>query len=485
MGDMEHLTGELFLGNILMIFVKKNLQYDRKLYYYYKMCLEKMQNCFSPCIQIHYIIHNDNTIFLANTSIERIINCPENNLLISCTGNITPNMIWNLYIKYKDNNINEMYKYLQRYINYSFILVDYSKTNNKNDNTIIAGGDQYGINKLYYTTNDETIIISSEMKKCGLARDMKIITPNYYIYNVSRDNFYMNKLSKATTLTTITEETRKNQQGQTAYNKDYVYIDGLATTIYQHIIDSLNLLDINMSSVIFLTGEFTDSIICGFLRQKYGPEYIINTCSIAEANTNEYTYIEGIVSYYNTTHYNYFISQNMYNHESIIQKIIYYCESYDYKTIRMGAYIYGLCCHLYENNLRDIILGFIDCKLDLLCGINKLLSQYFQLNAILPFMNCDIQENLKKVDPSILNSNGRITFIKNMFRYYPTINQQLLATNYIFSVPESFLKDIHKYTNMKYTIREVIAYSTEYIDSTPNTTEELLYREIYETYFNT
>ncbi len=83
MGDMEHLTGELFLGNILMIFVKKNLQYDRKLYYYYKMCLEKMQNCFSPCIQIHYIIHNDNTIFLANTSIERIINYHENNLLIS------------------------------------------------------------------------------------------------------------------------------------------------------------------------------------------------------------------------------------------------------------------------------------------------------------------------------------------------------------------------------------------------------------------
>lgn len=432
-----------------------------------------------------------------------------NNSILICNGEIYNYK--ELINKYKlDINSNadclvilHLYKKLPEYefynvlkndikAEYSFIIFDFD--DNHNLIKIVASRDHVGVRPLYYSTFEEELIFSSELK--GI--------PELFLENVKEfpcGHLYINDLKnkeiRCIDYTSIydTEEIKDDINNQIINIKNTL-IDAVKRRL---------IVDDNIEIGYYLSGGLDSSILCS-IASKLQPNKRIKTFSIGLEGSTDLPYAKKVADYINSDHTEIVITEN--DILNVIDKVIYTTCTYDITTIRASCGQYLISKYINENtNIKVIING--DGSDEVLGGylfnyyapnslefhesckemVNKIhlfdgrrldrCLSYFGLEARVPFLDIDFIKAVWEI-PAIY----RMPSYKNIEKYLlRKAFEDFLEKDCLYRKKEAFSDGITSKTKSISSILEERLKDFPIYDNCP-TKESSYYKFLFKKYFN-
>ena len=410
-----------------------------------------------------------------------------------------------MYQKYK-NDIPSMLKALNG--QFSFVLYD------KKNEIIIAARDRIGVTPLYMGKNDDTTIITSELKAIPRDLSISLFTPRHYLKIQTNDNDNEN-----TTLQPYV--TFDNITGNRI--PDTVKINELLTNSVQLQLRDL-LSNNNTDFGVLLSGGLDSSLIAALvckIAKQLGYTKKIKTFSIGiTPNSPDVKAAKKVSEFLGSEHYTFY-----YNIETGIKslrEVIWYTETYDCTSVRASTPMYLLIKQIKQRfpNIKVLFSG--ELSDELLCylyGANapdnvsfqketiKLVNEVHQfdcLRANKTGMANGVEVRVPFTDPDYVNYILNTSPEYKRFGEHRGIEKKILRDSFINYLPndilyrkkeqfsdgvsgyapnENWIDGIKNYCEKIFMMSTFDKLKKEYTTNEPRTKEELYYRMIFSQLF--
>jgi asparagine synthase (glutamine-hydrolysing) len=404
-----------------------------------------------------------------------------------------------LYLLYGSafiNKINGMF---------SFVMYDMKK------NILLAARDPFGITSLYYATDNNRIIFSSELKSLiNLSNNIKIFLPGKLFINNNLFTFY-----KPNWLTNRKNNTISLPKNELSYED---LKNNLVKSVYSHI----KLSDQPLG--FLLSGGLDSSLIVGiasYLKKSKLINNEIKTFTIGLDGGKDIAYAESVAKELKTIHTTY-----TFTFDEVIENledIIYLIETYDITTVRasicnyllikkikqdtdlkvlisgegsdeiFGGYLYFHKCPSEEEMQLELIDKVINLhKYDCLRSHKSGMANTIEVRV--PFLDKDFVNYVMELRPKYKMINTEQPIEKYILRKAFDTNQYL-PNHILYRQKEQFSDGISNNENnlidkLKNYADELISDDEfdnrhlKYSINTPISKEHMLYRQIFEKKFN-
>lgn len=394
---------------------------------------------------------------------------------------------------------------------FSFILYDMKK------NILLAARDPFGITSLYYATDNNRIIFSSELKSLiNLSSNIKLFLPGKLFINNNIFTFY-----KPNWLTNYINTINKKDTKISLPKNDLNYEDlknNLIKSVYSHI----KLTDQPLG--FLLSGGLDSSLIVGiasYLKKSNLITNEIKTFTIGLEGGKDIEYAESVANELKTIHKTY-----KFTFDEVIddlENIIYYIETYDITTVRASICNYLLIKKIKQDtNLKVLISGegsdeifggylyFHKCpseeemQLELVDKVTNL-HKYDCLrshksgmaNTIevrVPFLDKEFVDYVMELRPKYKMITTEQPIEKYILRKAFDTNQYL-PNNILYRQKEQFsdgisnsennlIDKLKNYADKIISDEDFLNKNIIYPINTPISKEHMLYRQIFEKKFN-
>ena len=364
----------------------------------------------------------------------------------------------------------------------------------KND-SYIAARDPIGIRPLYYgQREDKSYVFASEPKNLvGVVENIIPFPPGYYF----KDGEFVcyRDISKPTKI----------------HNDDFEVI---YENIHNKLIDGIKKrLDSDMPVGFLLSGGLDSSLVCGIAASL--SDKPIETWAIGmDIDAIDLKYARQVADYIHSNHHEVIITKE--DVINAVEPVIHALGTYDITTVRASIGMYLLCKWIHENtDIKVILTGEISDELfgykytdfapsaeafqeeakkrvrelhmydvlraDRCISVNS-------LEARVPFGDLDFVDYVMSIDPEKkINTYGIGKFLlRKAFEKDEFIPRSILMREkaaFSDAVGHSLRDDLMEYADNTYTYAEYETKRKAYTHATPFTKESLLYREIFEKYY--
>lgn len=218
---------------------------------------------------------------------------------------------------------------------FSFFIMDKSK------NQIIIGHDPIGIRSLYWSTHDNKLCFSSEMKSLvNITDNIEMYPPGSYTkYDMITNEHYTTKYFELQSLSL------------SLYNDDNIIVDNIKDHLYKAV--NKRLLSERKIGCL-LSGGIDSSIITMIASEIIGPKNL-KTFSIGLKDSSDLQYAQLVADHLGTDHTTIEITYD--DLLSSIPECIKQIESYDITTVRASTPMYLLSKYINENTDITVILS--------------------------------------------------------------------------------------------------------------------------------
>jgi asparagine synthase (glutamine-hydrolysing) len=388
---------------------------------------------------------------------------------------------------YRDIGIEKMCENLDA----EFALVIWDNKKKK----LLAARDPVGIRPLYYGhTSDDKIMFSSEIKVLvSFCSKVENFPPGHYF---DGENFI-----QYNDLTTVLNFSPKN-------------LDQHLKDIREKLIEGVRKrLVADVPVGFLLSGGLDSSLVCGIAQNLLGRP--ITTFSVGlNLNPIDIGYAKIVADYLKTIHHEVYFNKE--DTIGVLDKLIYYLETWDITTIRASIGMYFVCKYIHEKtNIKVVLTGEISDELfgykytdfapdpmafqkeskkrmdelhmyDVLRADRCIASQ--SLEARVPFGDLDFIQSVMKIHPEFkMNTSGVGKWLlRKAFEGTNFIPDSILwreKAAFSDAVGHSMVDYLKEFAEEKYTELDVQAALEKYPHGTPFTKESLLYRNIFEKHF--
>jgi asparagine synthase (glutamine-hydrolysing) len=429
-------------------------------------------------------------------------------------------IIIHLYEFYKNQAMNEdplnfSYKriidnvYNQLDGEFSFVLHD------KSDNVFFACRDNYGVRPLFYSIDGNDIILSSEMKGMNLlAKNIKQLPSNSVMithkviesdinvvsfYQIRNRNIFTNNLK--------------------IHNHDYNTIlknirETFTSAVEKRLMGSREICSL-------LSGGLDSSLVCGILTQLLGKEKL-KTFSIGIKGSTDLIYARKVADHIKSIHTEVELTEDEFLNS--IEETIRIIESYDTTTVRASVGNQLIAKYISENTDCKIVFNgdysdevcagykyFKNCNndLELDTECRRLVKDiiYFDslrsdrsisaygLEARVPFSDKNFIEYYANIDPNLKTSHDRIEKFILRDAFNTNENDECIIplevlwrkkeafSDGVSSIERSWHHIIKEYMDKQMTDEYFNVNRVKYVHNTPETKEQLYYREIFCKYY--
>lgn len=360
---------------------------------------------------------------------------------------------------------------------------------------LVAGRDPIGIRPLFYGYSSEgKIMFASEIKVIApFCEKVEFFPPGHYY---DGENFVQYK-----DLTTVVHYAPKN-------------LDQHLKDIREKLVEGVRKrLVADVPVGFLLSGGLDSSLVCGIAHDLMKKP--ITTFSVGlDHNPIDIHYAKIVADYLKTNHHEvYFNKQDTLG---VLDKLIWYLETWDITTIRASIGMYLVCKYIREKtSIKVVLTGEISDELfgykytdfapspeafqkeskkrvdelhmyDVLRADRSIASN--SLEARVPFGDLDFVKTVMEIHPEFkMNTTGMGKWLlRKAFDGTKFIPDDILwreKAAFSDAVGHSMVDYLKEEAEGKYTDAQVAAAREKYLHGTPFTKESLMYREIYEKHF--
>ena len=415
--------------------------------------------------------------------------------------------------------------------NYEILKHDYEATYNFKSNSdcevLVPMFRDQGIEKMCQHLDAEfaLVIWDNKNKKLVAARDPIGIRPLYFGYTSSNKIMFASEIK---VLAPFCEKVESFPPGHYYDGKNFVQFKDL-TTVVQYAPKNLDkhLKDIREKLVegvrkrlvadvpvgFLLSGGLDSSLVCGIAQDILKKP--ITTFSVGlDHNPIDIGYAKIVADHLKTNHHEvYFNKQDTLG---VLDKLIWYLETWDITTIRASIGMYLVCKYIHEKtSIKVVLTGEISDELfgykytdfapspeafqveskkrvdelhmyDVLRADRCIASNC--LEARVPFGDLDFVQTVMSIDPELkMNKTGMGKWLlRKAFDGTNIIPDEILwreKAAFSDAVGHSMVDYLKEYADEKYTDQELMQAKEKYPFGTPFTKESLLYRDIFEKHF--
>jgi asparagine synthase (glutamine-hydrolysing) len=380
---------------------------------------------------------------------------------------------------------------MMNYLDAEFAVVIWDNKRKK----LVAGRDPIGIRPLYYGyTSDKSIMFASEIKVLtAFCKDIEAFPPGHY--------FDGDKFVQYRDMTKVVQYAPKD-------------LDKHLKDIREKLIEGVRKrLVADVPVGFLLSGGLDSSLVCA-IAQKILKKPIRTFAVGLDHNPIDIGYAKIVADYLKTDHTEVYF--NKADTLGVLDKLIWYLETWDITTIRASIGMYLVCKHIHEKtNIKVVLTGEISDEIfgykytdfapspeefqkeaakrlrelhmyDVLRADRSIASN--SLEARVPFGDLDFVQMVMEINPEFkMNTTGMGKYIlRKAFdgtKYLP--DEILWREKAAFSdaVGHSMVDYLKEYAQGKYSEKDVEAAREKYAHGTPFTKESLLYRDIFEKHF--
>jgi asparagine synthase (glutamine-hydrolysing) len=271
--------------------------------------------------------YNDDFIFMCNGEIYNHKEL-EQKYDIECKSKSDCEVIFHLY--QKGYNFMDIIKELHGV--FSIILYD------KQKNILYAANDSFGIRPLFYTTENNTLCLSSEMKGNTQFSWTRFPPGSIFSYDFNtKEYIFINY-----------------------YHYEYPILDIINKEDCIHTIHDLlyNAVDIRIKNTdrnvgFLLSGGLDSSVVCAIGQKILGH---ITTFSIGLEDSVDLKHARIVSEHLGTTYHEVILTEQMI--QNTLDELLYVLETYDITTIRASLPQYVLCKYIRDNtNIKVVLSG--------------------------------------------------------------------------------------------------------------------------------
>lgn len=361
---------------------------------------------------------------------------------------------------------------------------------------LLAARDPIGIRPLYYGYSDSgQIMFASEIKVLHpYCKKIEAFPPGHY--------FDGEEFKQYRDLTSVVTHSPKNLE---KHLKD----------IQEKLIEGVRKRLIADVPVGFLlSGGLDSSLVCGIAHKLLNKK--IATFSVGlDHNPIDIGYAKIVADFLKTDHHEVYFNKD--DTLGVLDKLIFYLETWDITTIRASIGMYIVCKYIKEKSPYKVVLtGEISDELfgykytdfapsgeefqkeakkrvdelhmyDVLRADRCIASN--SLEARVPFGDLDFVETVMKIDPEFkMNKTGMGKWLlRKAFDGMNLIPDEILwreKAAFSDAVGHSMVDYLKAHAEELYTEQDVLAAKEKYPHGTPFTKESLLYRDIFEKHFS-
>ena len=360
---------------------------------------------------------------------------------------------------------------------------------------LLAGRDPIGIRPLFYGYSHEGKIM--------FASEMKVLTPYCHRVQTFPPGHYFDgdKFIKYIDLTTVVHHSPKNLEQHLKDIREKL-IEGVRKRLVA---------DVPVG--FLLSGGLDSSLVCGIAQHLLNKP--ITTFSVGlDHNPIDIHYAKIVADHLKCHHHEvYFNKQDTLG---VLDKLIWYLETWDITTIRASIGMYLVCKYIREKtNIKVVLTGEISDELfgykytdfapspeefqreakkrvdelymyDVLRADRSISSN--SLEARVPFGDLDFVKTVMEIHPEFkMNTTGMGKWIlREAFKGTNFIPDSILwreKAAFSDAVGHSMVDYLKEYAEQKVSQEELDSAKTKYPFGTPFTKESYLYREIFEKHF--
>lgn len=360
---------------------------------------------------------------------------------------------------------------------------------------LVAGRDPIGIRPLFYGyTHEQKIIFASEAKVLApFCERVEVFPPGHY--------YDGEKFVQYKDITTVTRYAPKN-------------LDQHLKDIREKLVEGVRKrLVADVPVGFLLSGGLDSSLVCGIAQNLLGKP--ITTFSVGlDHNPIDIGYAKVVADHLKSNHHEvYFNKQDTLG---VLDKLIWYLETWDITTIRASIGMYLVCKYIREKtDIKVVLTGEISDEIfgykytdfapsaeafqkeakkrvdelhmyDVLRADRCIAAN--SLEARVPFGDLDFVQTVMAINPELkMNTTGMGKWLlRKAFDGTNFIPDEILwreKAAFSDAVGHSMVDYLKEYAEEKYTEAELALAKEKYPVATPFTKESLLYRDIFEKHF--
>lgn len=395
-------------------------------------------------------------------------------------------VILHLYIKYGLEKAIELLKGV-------FSLIIHQENKKTNKRFLLVANDRIGVRPLFYTFNDTTFGISSEMKGLSDLFDKVYRFPPGHYIELDLDNMHLTKFS-------------------CYYNYIYPTINHSLDEIYLNIQNLFykavekRILQSDRPVCALLSGGLDSSIVAAIANdviKKKDPLQKLKTFTIGFKDATDIKYAEMVAKYIDSDHTTIIVNEDEFI--QTIDKVIYAIESHDITTIRasvgqfkvaeyirnntdykcvlcgdgsdelLGGYIYFHSCPTLEDFHQECVRLIKDIHLYDSLRADRAIS-YHGLELRVPFLDQDFVNYYLSL-PVELRMPKKGEMEKILFRR-AFENKNLIPKQVLFRNKEAFSDGVSSKEKSWYQILQ------DHINKKTNESESTYYKKIFQSYYH-